>query len=240
MADVVRYDITDRVAVLTIDNPPVNALSPVVWEAIDQGVQRANADPAADAIVLIGAGTTFIAGADIKVFDVLKTPQDALSRSAGTHAMLRRMEDATKPLVSAIHGNALGGGMEVAMSCHFRVASKEAKVGQPEVLLGIIPGAGGTQRLPRLAGVETALRMCTDGKPVSAAQAEAAGAVDAVVDGDLLTSAIAFARSKAAARQTRKARDVQIPDTARGLEQCESTRGALAGTSRGMRAPYAA
>jgi 3-hydroxyacyl-CoA dehydrogenase len=94
--------------------------------------------------------------------------------------------------------------------------------------------------LTRLAGVETALRMCTDGKPVSAAQAEAAGAVDAVVDGDLLTGAVAFARSKAAARQTRKARDVQIPDTARGLEQCESTRAALAGTSRGMRAPYAA
>ena len=143
MADVVRYEIKDGVAVLTIDNPPVNALSPAVWEAIDQGVQRGVADAAAEAIVLIGSGSTFIAGADIKVFDVLKTPQDSMTRSAGTHALLRRMEDSTKPLVAAIHGNALGGGMEVAMSCHFRVATKDAKVGQPEVLLGIIPGAGG-------------------------------------------------------------------------------------------------
>src|SRR5437899_9015914 len=127
MADVVRYDITDRVAVLTIDNPPVNALRPAVWEAIDQGVQRANADPAADVIVLMGGGTTFIAGADIKVFVLLKTPQDSLTRSAGTHALLRHIEQSTKRLVAAIHGNALGGGMEVAMRCHFRVAARDAQ-----------------------------------------------------------------------------------------------------------------
>src|SRR5947208_5375315 len=190
MADVVHYDITDRVAVLTIDTPPVNALSPAMWEAIDGGVQRGMADPAADAIVLVGSGTTFIAGADIKVFDLLKTPQDSLTRSAGTHALLRRMEDSTKPLVAAIHGNALGGGLEVAQACHFRVAAKDAKVGQPEVLLGIIPGAGGTQRLPRLAGAKMALEMSTDGKPVAAAKALAAGIVDHIVDGDLLAGAI--------------------------------------------------
>src|SRR3981189_1869540 len=109
MSDLVRYEIKGGVAVLTIDNPPVNALSPAVWEAIDQGVQRAIADPAAEAIVLIGAGTTFIAGADIKVFDALKAPQDAMTRWAGPHALIRRMEDSTKPLVAAIHGNALGG-----------------------------------------------------------------------------------------------------------------------------------
>ncbi|HXI27391.1 MAG TPA: enoyl-CoA hydratase-related protein, partial [Vicinamibacterales bacterium] len=148
----VNYEVTDRVAVVTIDNPPVNALSPAVWEGVDQAIQRAIADPAADAIVLIGAGTTFVAGADIKVFDLLKTKEDSFARSAGTHALLRRMEDATKPLVAAIHGNALGGGLEVAQACHFRVATRDARVGQPEVLLGIIPGAGGTQRLPRLAG----------------------------------------------------------------------------------------
>src|SRR5919205_898289 len=156
MADLVRYDVRDRVAVITIDNPPVNALSPALWTGIDEAVARANADANADAIVLIGAGTTFIAGADIKVFDTLRTPEDSLARSANTHALLRRMEDSPKPLVAAIHGNALGGGMEVAMSCHFRVAARDAKVGQPEVLLGIIPGAGGTQRLPRLAGVDAA------------------------------------------------------------------------------------
>src|SRR5437867_12364966 len=181
MADPTRYDIKDGVAVITIDNPPVNALSPAVWDAIDKGVQRALADPAADAIVLIGAGTTFIAGADIKVFDLLKTPQDSLTRSAGTHALLRRLEDANKPIVAAIHGNALGGGLEVAQACHFRVAAKDARVGQPEVLLGIIPGAGGTQRLPRLAGAKLALDMSTDGKPVPAPNALAAGIIDHIV-----------------------------------------------------------
>jgi 3-hydroxyacyl-CoA dehydrogenase len=241
MSDLVRYEIKDGVAVLTIDNPPVNALSPAVWDAIDQGVQRAVADPAADAIVLIGAGTTFIAGADIKVFDVLKTPQDSMTRSAGTHALLRRMEDSTKPLVAAIHGNALGGGMEVAMSCHFRVATKDAKVGQPEVLLGIIPGAGGTQRLPRLAGAELALQMCTDGKPVPAPKAKAAGMLDEVVDGDLLTGAIAFAKAKAGAHHIRKVREMAISadDAKKGLEACAKMRESLAKTARGMRAPYA-
>src|SRR5438067_11751588 len=101
-----------------------------------------------------------------------------MTRSAGTHALLRRIEDTAKPLVAAIHGHALGGGLEVAQACHFRVAAKDAKVGQPEVLLGIIPGAGGTQRLPRLCGAELALTMCTDGKPLTAAKAHAAGIVD--------------------------------------------------------------
>ena len=212
MPDLVRYEVKDGVAVVTIDNPPVNALSPNVWTEIDQAVQRAVADPAAEATVLIGAGTTFIAGADIKVFDLLKTPQDSIARSAGTHALLRRMEDSTKPLVAAIHGNALGGGLEVAQACHFRVATKDAKVGQPEVLLGIIPGAGGTQRLPRLAGAQMALEMCTDGKPVAAIKARAAGIIDHIVDADLLAGAIAFAKDKARAKEIRKAREVANAD----------------------------
>jgi len=249
MADLVRYHVTDRVAVITIDNPPVNALSPAVWEGIDQAVQRAVADPAADAIVLIGAGTTFIAGADIKVFDTLKTKDDSFKRSAGTHALLRRMEDATKPLVAAIHGNALGGGLEVAQACHFRVAAKDARVGQPEVLLGIIPGAGGTQRLPRLAGAKMALEMCTDGKPVSAAKALAAGILDLIVPeregfsraDDLLVGAIAFATSKAAAREIRKSRDVPNADTASAAHDAiGAIRASLNKTARGMRAPFAA
>src|SRR5437667_5862897 len=171
MSDPVRYELRDGVAVVTIDNPPVNALSPAVWERIDEAVARAAADPAADAIVLIGAGTTFIAGADIKVFDTLKTREDSMARSAHTHALLKRVEDATKPLVAAIHGNALGGGLEVAQACHYRVATKDAKVGQPEVMLGIIPGAGGTQRLPRLCGVALALQMSAGGQPAAAPQA---------------------------------------------------------------------
>jgi 3-hydroxyacyl-CoA dehydrogenase len=204
-------------------------------------VARANADPDADAIVLIGAGTTFIAGADIKVFDTLKTREDSLARSGGTHALLRRLEDSPKPLVAAIHGNALGGGMEVAMSCHFRVAARDAKVGQPEVLLGIIPGAGGTQRLPRLTGVAMALQTCTDGKPVAASKAKAAGMIDEVVDGDLLASAVTFARARSAAHQTRRTRDISIGDeeARNGLAACATMRTSLSRTARGMRAPFA-
>ena len=127
MSNLVRYDVADRVAVLTIDNPPVNALSPAVWEALDEAVARAAADPGVDATVLIGAGSTFIAGADIKVFETLKTREQSLERSGDTHALLKRLEDAPKPLVAAIHGNALGGGNEVAMACHYRVATRDAK-----------------------------------------------------------------------------------------------------------------
>src|SRR5262245_38494781 len=257
MPEPVRYEIKDGVAVITIDNPPVNALSPAVWEGIDLAVQRGVADPAAEAIVLIGAGSTFIAGADIKVFDALKTREDSFKRSAGTHALLRRMEDASKPLVAAIHGNALGGGLEVAQACHFRVATRDAKVGQPEVLLGIIPGAGGTQRLPRLAGAKLAIEMSTDGKPVTAPKALAAGIIDQIVDADpstgsgssrassrddLLTGAIAFAKSKAKAHEIRKSREVPIGAEAAkaGLEAVAATRAALTKTARGMRAPIAA
>jgi 3-hydroxyacyl-CoA dehydrogenase len=242
MSELIRYEVKDRVAVLTIDNPPVNALSPAVWEGIDAAVARAGADPAADAIVLIGAGSTFIAGADIKVFDTLKTAADSLARSGGTHALLKRLEDSPKPLVAAIHGNALGGGLEVAQACHFRVAVKSAKVGQPEVLLGIIPGAGGTQRLPRLCGAELALAMCTDGKPVAAAKAQAAGIIDAVVGDDLLAGAIEFANAKAAAGTTRKTREIALSaeQISGGLAACEATRTSLAKTARGAKAPYAA
>src|SRR5260370_36629323 len=119
MSEPVRYEVRDGVAVLTIDNPPVNALSPAVWEAIDQSVQRAVADRAAEAIVLIGAGTTFIAGADIKVFDLLKTPQDSRTRSAGTPALPRPLEDSTKPPAAPIPGNRLVGGPEVGVAFRF-------------------------------------------------------------------------------------------------------------------------
>jgi 3-hydroxyacyl-CoA dehydrogenase len=239
MPEVVRYEIADRVAVLTIDNPPVNALAPAVWEAIDEAVARAGRDAAVDAIVLMGAGATFVAGADIKIFETLRTRGDSMRRSEGTHALLRRLEDVPKPLVAAIHGNALGGGMEVALACHFRVAVKDAKLGQPEVLLGIIPGAGGTQRLPRVGGVELALHMCTDGKPVSAERARAAGVVDEVVDGDLRAAAIAFAKRTQRA-EVRRTRDIPIPDQALAPQACASMREALKKTARGLRAPFAA
>ena len=240
MPDLVRYEVKDGVAVVTIDNPPVNALAPEIWGQIDEAIKRGVADPAAQAIVFIGAGATFIAGADIKAFDFLKTPADAMARSEGTHALLKRMEDSSKPLVAAIHGNALGGGLEVAQACHFRVATKDAKVGQPEVMLGIIPGAGGTQRLPRLAGAKMALEMCTDGKPVSAPKALAAGIIDQIVP-ELLSGAIAFAKTKAGAKEIRKVRDIahSAEGVKAGLDACAAMRESLKKTAKGMRAPYA-
>ena len=242
MSQLVRYAVRDRVAIITIDNPPVNALGPGVPEGISEAVERAGADAAVDAMVMIGAGTTFIAGADINIFKQLKTREQSIARSQAVHTRLEKIEDVAKPLVAAIHGHALGGGLEFAMACHYRVAVASAKVGQPEVLLGIIPGAGGTQRLPRLCGPAVALEMCTDGKPVAATRAQRDGIIDAVVDGDLLGGAIAFAKARALAGERRKTRELQdrIADRSAGLAACQAMRAALAKTARGARAPLAA
>jgi 3-hydroxyacyl-CoA dehydrogenase len=238
----IRYEVHQRVAVITIDNPPVNALGPGIWEGIDEAVARAGTDADVDAAVLIGAGTTFVAGADIRIFDTLKTLEQSLQRSEKSHAHLRRLEDSAKPVVAAIAGHALGGGLELAMACHGRIASSSAMVGQPEVSLGIIPGAGGTQRLPRLCGAEMALEMCTGGKPTPAARALEAGIIDRVASGDLLEEAIAFAREQAGRDEVRKTRDRRdaIADHDAGLAACAAARAALASTARGVRAPHAA
>jgi 3-hydroxyacyl-CoA dehydrogenase len=242
MSTLIRYEVRERIAVVTIDNPPVNALGPGVLEGIEEAVARALAAPDIDAIVLIGAGTTFVAGADIRIFDTLKTREQSLERSAGTHARLRRLEDSAKPIVAAISGHALGGGLELAMACHYRVALASAKIGQPEVTLGIIPGAGGTQRLPRLCGAKTALEMCTAGKPITAERALKTGIVDRVVPERLLDEAVAFAAEHAVPARVRKTRDLsdRIADRDAGLAACAAARTALASTARGVRAPYAA
>ena len=240
MSNVVRYESTHRVAVLTVDNPPVNALGPGVLEAIEAAIARGLGDPLVDALVLIGAGTTFVAGADINMFKTIKSREQSLERSQQTHARLLRLEDARKPVVAAIHGSALGGGLELAMACHYRVATADAKLGQPEVTLGIIPGAGGTQRLPRLAGAAMALEMCTEGKPVSAARAQASGIVDLVVSGDLREAAIAFAGERAGEVRPTRARTGKIADGAAGLAACVAVRTALGKTARGARAPLVA
>src|SRR5687768_2310361 len=240
MPELVHYEVRDRVAVLTVDNPPVNAMGPGVLEAIEEQVARANEDDNVDAIVLIGAGSTFVAGADIKIFNTLKTREQSLERSQNTHARLKRIEDSQKPTVAAIHGNALGGGLEVAMSCHYRVMAADAKVGQPEVLLGIIPGAGGTQRLPRLCGAEMAIEMCTAGKPVAAQKALAAGIVDQIAGANLLEDAMAFARSKAGAVRKTRERSEKIANRDAGVAACAAARSALAKTARGVTAPFKA
>jgi len=240
MPELIRYEVRDRVAVLTVDNPPVNALGPGVPEAIEAAVARGCADAGIDAIVLIGSGSTFIAGADIRIFATIKNREQSLERSESIHARLMRIEDATKPTVAAIHGTALGGGLEVAMSFHYRVMAPDAKVGQPEVLLGIIPGAGGTQRLPRLCGAAMAIDMCTAGKPVAAQQALAAGLVDQITGPSLLDDAIAFAQSKVGAIRKTRERSERIASRDAGIAACAAARAALAKTARGVKAPFTA
>jgi 3-hydroxyacyl-CoA dehydrogenase len=204
MSDLVQFAKDNGIAVITINNPPVNALSPGVPEGISEAIERISNDPEIMAAVLIGGGRTFVAGADIKEFG--KMVSGKAPRGAGMLPFLLRVEDSRKPIVVAIHGTAFGGGLELAMSGHYRVAVPSAQVGQPEVKLGIIPGAAGTQRLPRLAGVAAAVEMCTDGKPVSAEKALALGIIDKLVDGDLLAGAIAFAR-EVASKPTPKTRE---------------------------------
>jgi 3-hydroxyacyl-CoA dehydrogenase len=174
------------IAVLTLDSPPVNALSADVRDGLAAGMAAAIADPAVSAIVVICAGRTFIAGADISEFG--KPP-----RGTSLPDVQAAIENSPKPVVAAIHGTALGGGLEVALVAHYRVAVLDAKFGLPEVKLGLLPGAGGTQRLPRLVGAKAALEMVTTGKPIGAKAAAAAGLIDAIVD-DLRAGAIHFAR----------------------------------------------
>ncbi|MGH9743556.1 MAG: enoyl-CoA hydratase/isomerase family protein, partial [Candidatus Acidiferrum sp.] len=166
MSDLVSLTKDNGIAVITINNPPVNALSPGVPEGIAAAIEQIGADGSIHAVVLIGGGKTFIAGADIKGFGKITSgkPGGGLELPA----LLLKIEDCRKPIVMAIHGNAFGGGLELAMSGHYRVAVPGAQVGQPEVKLGIIPGAGGTQRLPRLAGVAKAVDMCAGGNPIKA------------------------------------------------------------------------
>lgn len=202
MNQLVKLTIQDGIAVITIDNPPVNALSPGVPEGIGAAIAEVGTNPEIRAAVMIGAGRTFIAGADITELE--KATWGLPADLPGLHDLLMQIEDCPKTVVVAIHGTAFGGGLEVAMAGHYRVAVKDAVVGQPEVNLGIIPGAEGTQRLPRLAGVEKALEMCVTGKPVKAGDALAAGILDAIVEGDLLTGALAFAAAHPERRKTRE------------------------------------
>jgi 3-hydroxyacyl-CoA dehydrogenase len=195
MTNPVTLSLDGSVAVIRIDNPPVNALSPETIDGLSAALAQAEADPAATAVVVHAAGRTFIAGADIKGLENVVWGGD--SGAPEMHDLLQRIEQCAKPVVMAIHGTALGGGLEVAMAAQYRVAVAAAQLGLPEVNLGIIPGAEGTQRLPRLVGVDTALTMIVSGRPVKAAEALQSGLIDRVVD-DLVPGAVAFAREKAA------------------------------------------
>src|SRR6266576_3270367 len=197
MTDLVQFTKDNGIAVITINNPPVNALSPGVPEGISEALDQIAQDDSVNAVVLIGGGRTFVAGADIKEFGKMASGQP---RGAGLLPLLLKIEDSSKPVIVAIHGTAFGGGLELAMAGHYRIALRGAQVGQPEVKLGIIPGAGGTQRLPRLAGVAKAVEMCALGAPVSAEDALKCGIIDRLVEGDLLTAAMAFAEEVVAKR----------------------------------------
>lgn len=189
--DSVQLEVRDSVAVITIDNPPVNALSRHVRQGICDTMREAVADERVTGIVLACAGRTFIAGADITEFNKPLQPPGFLE-------MIDVLDDSPKPVVAAVHGTALGGGLETALACHYRVAVASARFGLPEVKLGLCPGAGGTQRLPRVVGVEKALEMIVGGDPVGAREALANGLADEIVDGDLTEGAVAFARRAAA------------------------------------------
>ncbi|HEV2990622.1 MAG TPA: 3-hydroxyacyl-CoA dehydrogenase NAD-binding domain-containing protein [Candidatus Angelobacter sp.] len=192
------------IAIITVNNPPVNALSPGVPEGISECIDKVYKDDSVKAAIIIGSGTTFVAGADIKEFG--KITSGKTQRGIAFLPMLIRIEDCSKPVIMAIHGTAFGGGLELAMAGHYRIASPTAQVGQPEVKLGIIPGAAGTQRLPRLAGVAKGVEMCADGNPIKAAEAFKLGIIDRIIEGDLLTGALAFAR-EVAGKPTRKTRE---------------------------------
>src|SRR3989454_714486 len=187
----VDLDRRGRIAVLTINNPPINALSQHVRQGLRAGLTGAIADATVGAIVITCAGRTFIAGADITEFG--KPP-----REPGLHEVLDLIEGSPKPVVAAVHGTALGGGLEVALACHYRVGVRTARFGLPEVRLGLLPGAGGTQRLPRVVGVEKALQMIVSGDPIGADEARNQGLIDAIVDGDLTAAGVAFAEREAA------------------------------------------
>jgi 3-hydroxyacyl-CoA dehydrogenase len=196
MSDFVRHAVHGDVFVITIDNPPVNALSTEVSDALAAEIRNAGGDPNVLAVVIICAGRTFVAGADIKELEAIALGEGPAA-GPDIHDLLAAIEDCPKAVVMAMHGTALGGGLELAMAGHYRVATPDAKMGQPEVNLGIIPGAEGSQRLPRLIPVEHAMEMIVGGAPVSVAQAFDWGLVDRLVEGDLLEGAIAFAEEKA-------------------------------------------
>jgi 3-hydroxyacyl-CoA dehydrogenase len=196
----VRYENQDGVGVITLDNPPLNVLSREVRDGLLAAIHKAGEDRAARAVVLTGAGRTLTAGADITEFD-------GPIRGADLNDICDSIEALDKPVVAAIHGVTMGGGIEISLACHYRVAAKDARLGLPEVKLGLLPGAGGTQRLPRLCGAKAALDLIISGDPVTAGDALKAGLVDEVAVGDCLEAALAFAKVKASLENHPRTRD---------------------------------
>ena len=228
------YQVTDGVAVITLSNPPVNGLGQSTRAGIVDGINQANDDASVNAVVIIGSGKVFCGGADIKEFGSPKA-----SATPDLHVTIAAVEKSAKPVVAAIHGVAMGGGLELALGCHYRVVVPGAQIALPEVNIGIVPGAGGTQRLPRVLGVETALQMITTGASVPSeklAKAPGQKLFDKLVDGDLLPAAIAFAKEVAAVRPLPSVRDLSVAAPA-DAEAFSKARVDLAKTRRNLEAP---
>ncbi len=228
------FQVTDGVAVITLDNPPVNGLGQSTRAGIKAGIEQALADAAVQAVVIIGSGKVFCGGADIREFGSPKAYAEP-----DLHVTLDTVEKSSKPVVAAIHGVAMGGGLELALACNYRVVTAGTQIALPEVNIGIVPGAGGTQRLPRALGVETALQMITTGASVLSeklAKAPGQKLFDELVEGDLLTAAIAFAQRVAAVRPLPSVRQLTVAAPA-DAEAFNKARAELAKTRRNLEAP---
>ncbi len=200
------YQVRGSVAIITLNNPPVNGLDYGTRQSLMAGLDRALADANVRSIVLTGAGRAFSAGADIREFE---TPSAWMEPNL--HTVIRALESSDKPVVASIHTVCMGGGLELALACHYRVASPGAQIALPEVKLGLLPGAGGTQRLPRLVGLETALNMIVSGEPIQSNRLAQTRLFDRIIEGDLLTGAIAFAEGVVAkGREFPKVRDLRV------------------------------
>jgi 3-hydroxyacyl-CoA dehydrogenase len=226
-----EYSTHGAVAVITLDNPPVNGLGHELRAGAVAALDRANADPAVKAVVIVGAGKSFSGGADIKEFNTPKAQAEPT-----LHTVIRAVEESGKPVVAALNGVAMGGGLELALACHYRVAAPGAQVALPEVKLGILPGAGGTQRLPRVVGLETALQMIVTGAPVPVEKLRLTALLDEIVEGDFLAGAVAFAGRVADRRPLPLVRDrkVEHPSPEAFLAFARNT---VAAVSKGLPAP---
>jgi 3-hydroxyacyl-CoA dehydrogenase len=226
----------DGVAVIIVDNPPVNALNQAVRAGLVDLVSRASQDAAVTAIVIAGAGRTFIAGADIGEFGKPRVGRTTIE-------VIEAIEASSKPVVAALHGTPLGGGFEIALGCHFRVAAPGTRLGLPEVKLGIIPGAGGTQRLPRLVGMDKAMAMILSGDPIPAKDALDAGLIDAIVDGDIVIAGVAFARRAIAEKRPlllARNRDEKLAAARADIATFDAAAANYTKRARGQNAPAAA
>ena len=232
MSHPVSISIHGPVAVISMDKPPVNSLGAALRAGIADAMDQAQANAAVQAIVLTGTARAFSAGADVTEFG---TPMAA--REPNLRVVISLLEDSPKPVIGAISGQCLGGGLELAMGCHYRVALADATLGLPEVKLGLLPGAGGTQRLPRLLGLETALNMVVSGNPVAAAKVAGTPLVDKIIEGDLLQGALAFAHQVLEQKMPlRRSRDLKVKD-AQGQAFLQFARNTVGAMSKNFPAP---